>query len=138
MTKYLCTAPWTHTYVSPQGERRLCCASREDAKFTKQYLDSWKKQLYLLKNKKILEKAPHYQLIYKVKPGITSWGMVKFGYAENVDEMIERLKFDIIYLENLSLISDFKVFILTILSHLPKISISISFQMCPPLINSSW
>ena len=40
MTKYLCTAPWTHTYVSPQGERRLCCASREDAKFTKQYLDS--------------------------------------------------------------------------------------------------
>ena len=38
--KYLCTAPWTHTYVSPQGERRLCCASREEAKFTKQYLDS--------------------------------------------------------------------------------------------------
>ncbi len=64
--------------------------------------------------KQILEKAPHYQLIYKVRPGITSWGMVKFGYAENVDEMIERLKFDIIYLENLSLISDFKVFILTI------------------------
>ena len=64
--------------------------------------------------KQILKKAPHYQLIYKVKPGITSWGMVKFGYAENVDEMIERLKFDIIYLENLSLISDFKVFILTI------------------------
>jgi len=38
--KYLCTAPWTHTYVSPQGERRLCCASREEATFTKQYLDS--------------------------------------------------------------------------------------------------
>ncbi len=40
MTKYLCTATWTHTYGSPQGERRLCCARREDAKFTKQYLDS--------------------------------------------------------------------------------------------------
>ena len=65
--------------------------------------------------KKILSKAPHYQLIYKVKPGITSWGMVKFGYAENVDEMISRLKYDIIYLENLSLLNDFKVFILTIL-----------------------
>ena len=64
---------------------------------------------------KIIKKAPHYKLIYKVKPGITSWGMVKFGYAENIDEMIERLKYDIIYLENLSLISDFKVFILTIL-----------------------
>ena len=37
---YLCTAPWTHTYVSPQGERRLCCASREEAPFQKQYLDS--------------------------------------------------------------------------------------------------
>ena len=37
---YLCTAPWTHTYVSPQGERRLCCASREEATFQKQYLDS--------------------------------------------------------------------------------------------------
>jgi exopolysaccharide biosynthesis polyprenyl glycosylphosphotransferase len=64
--------------------------------------------------KKILEKATHYRLIYKVKPGITSWGMVKFGYAENIEEMIKRLKYDIIYLENLSLFSDFKVFILTI------------------------
>ncbi|MAQ70516.1 MAG: polyprenyl glycosylphosphotransferase [Flavobacteriales bacterium] len=64
--------------------------------------------------KQILKKATHYKLIYKVKPGITSWGMVKFGYAENLDEMIERLKYDIIYLENLSLFSDFKVFILTI------------------------
>jgi lipopolysaccharide/colanic/teichoic acid biosynthesis glycosyltransferase len=63
---------------------------------------------------KISKKANHYKLIYKVKPGITSWGMVKFGYAENVDEMIQRLKYDIIYLENLSLFSDFKVFILTI------------------------
>ena len=64
--------------------------------------------------KQILEKATHYKLIYKVKPGITSWGMVKFGYAENIEEMIQRLKYDIIYLENLSLFSDFKVFILTI------------------------
>ena len=37
---YFCTAPWTHTYVSPQGERRLCCASREDASFQKQYIDA--------------------------------------------------------------------------------------------------
>jgi len=63
----------------------------------------------------IILKAPHYKLIHKVKPGITSWGMVKFGYAENIDEMISRLKYDIIYIENLSLLNDFKVFILTIL-----------------------
>ena len=64
--------------------------------------------------KQILLRAPHYKLIYKVKPGITSWGMVKFGYAENIDEMIARLKYDIIYLENLSLLNDFKVLVLTI------------------------
>ena len=64
--------------------------------------------------KQIIKQAPHYKLIHKVKPGITSWGMVKFGYAENIQEMIERLKYDIIYLENLSLLNDFKVFALTI------------------------
>jgi lipopolysaccharide/colanic/teichoic acid biosynthesis glycosyltransferase len=65
--------------------------------------------------KKILIKAPYYKLTQKVKPGITSWGMVKFGYAENVEEMIERLKYDIIYIENLSLLNDFKVLIFTIM-----------------------
>ncbi len=63
---------------------------------------------------KILLTAPHYKLIYKVKPGITSWGMVKFGYAENIDEMIKRLRYDIIYLYNLSLFHDIQVLIWTI------------------------
>lgn len=40
LSPYFCTAPWTHTYVSPQGERRLCCASREQASFQKQYIDT--------------------------------------------------------------------------------------------------
>jgi hypothetical protein len=40
MSEYFCVAPWTHTYVSPQGERRLCCASREEPQFQKQYIDS--------------------------------------------------------------------------------------------------
>ena len=63
---------------------------------------------------KIVEKAPHYIHLQKVRPGITSWGQVKFGYAENVDEMIERLKYDIIYIENMSLYVDFKILIYTI------------------------
>ena len=63
---------------------------------------------------KIEKKAPQYRLIHKVKPGITSWGMVKFGYAENVDEMIARLRYDIIYIYNLSLFYDLQVFIWTI------------------------
>ncbi len=64
---------------------------------------------------KITQKAPHYKHLHKVRPGITSWGMVKFGYAENVDEMIERLKYDIIYIENMSLGIDFKILIYTAL-----------------------
>ena len=36
----LCLAPWTHTYLSPQTERRLCCASREPAQNFEQYIDT--------------------------------------------------------------------------------------------------
>ena len=62
----------------------------------------------------IVKKAPHFNHLQKVRPGITSWGQVKFGYASNVDEMIERLKYDILYIENMSLIVDFKILIYTI------------------------
>jgi exopolysaccharide biosynthesis polyprenyl glycosylphosphotransferase len=64
----------------------------------------------------ITERAPHYRLLLKVKPGITSWGQVKYGYAENVDQMIERLKFDILYLENMSLAMDIKIMAYTLLT----------------------
>ena len=64
---------------------------------------------------KIVEKAPHFYKLLKVKPGITSWGQVKFGYAENVDEMIERLNYDIFYIENMSVYLDFKILIHTVL-----------------------
>lgn len=63
----------------------------------------------------IVQRAPHYMILQKVKPGITSWGQVKFGYAENVDEMIERLKYDILYIENMSIAMDIKILIYTVL-----------------------
>ncbi len=61
----------------------------------------------------IIKKAPHYLHLQKVKPGITSWGQVKYGYAENVSQMIERLKYDILYIENMSVYVDFKIMIYT-------------------------
>ncbi|MEY2924583.1 MAG: hypothetical protein RLZZ337_1131 [Bacteroidota bacterium] len=63
----------------------------------------------------IVQRAPHYKRLHKVKPGITSWGQVKYGYAENVDEMVERLQYDLLYLENISLQLDLKILIYTVL-----------------------
>ena len=64
--------------------------------------------------RQILEKAPYYTLLHQVRPGITSWGMVKHGYASTVDAMIERSRYDLIYLENISLLVDLKILLHTV------------------------
>ena len=63
----------------------------------------------------ISQTYPHYKYLHKVKPGLSSWGMVKYGYAENIDEMIERMRYDLLYIKNCSLVLDFKIMIYTIL-----------------------
>ncbi len=65
---------------------------------------------------RITELAPHYRHVFKVQPGITSLGMVKYGYASTVDEMVKRLKYDIIYIENMSITLDFKIMVYTVLT----------------------
>ena len=62
----------------------------------------------------IIDAAPQYKYLLRVKPGITSWGMVKYGYAENVDEMLERARYDLIYTENITLLNDIKILFYTL------------------------
>jgi len=64
----------------------------------------------------IVQQAPHYRLLQRVKPGITSWGQVKYGYAENVEQMIARMKYDLLYIENMSIAMDFKILFYTVLT----------------------
>jgi lipopolysaccharide/colanic/teichoic acid biosynthesis glycosyltransferase len=62
----------------------------------------------------IIEREPRYRKLQSIKPGITSWGQVKYGYASNVDEMVKRMEYDLFYLENRSLWFDLKIILLTI------------------------
>ncbi len=64
--------------------------------------------------RQIIARAPYFSLLHQVRPGITSWGMVKYGYAQNVDEMLERAKYDLLYIDNVSLIVDLKILFYTL------------------------
>ena len=61
----------------------------------------------------IIREAPYYCLLYKINPGLTSWGPIKIGYSDTLEKMIERLNFDIVYLENMSIVNDMKILIST-------------------------
>lgn len=62
----------------------------------------------------IVAVEPQFLQLTKVRPGITSWGQVKYGYAENVDQMLQRMKFDLLYMKNRTLALDFKIMLYTV------------------------
>ena len=61
----------------------------------------------------IMQQAPYYCLQYKVRPGLTSWGPIRVGYTDTMDKMIERLNYDLVYVENMSLLLDLKILFFT-------------------------
>ena len=63
--------------------------------------------------RQIVEHAPYYCLVYRVRPGLTSWGPIRVGYTDTVDKMVERLNYDIIYMDNMSLKTDLKILLFT-------------------------
>ncbi len=63
---------------------------------------------------RIVNEAPQYIMLHKVKPGITSWGQVKYGYAENVEQMVKRMRYDLIYIQNTSILTDLRILLHTL------------------------
>lgn len=62
----------------------------------------------------IIQEAPYYCLLYQIRPGLTSWGPIKIGYSDTINKMIERLNYDIVYMENMNLMTDMKIILSTL------------------------
>ena len=66
-------------------------------------------------HEQLIARSPKYALLQQIRPGITSWGQIKFGYAGNLDEMLQRFRYDLLYIENMNILMDIRIIIFTIL-----------------------
>ncbi|MEL6123612.1 MAG: sugar transferase [Bacteroidota bacterium] len=62
----------------------------------------------------IMDHEPTYPLLWRLKPGLTSWGQIKYGYAGTMSELIDRFRYDYFYLHHIGPLADIKVIISTI------------------------
>lgn len=64
--------------------------------------------------RQIALQEPGYPLVHRVRPGITSLGMVKYGYASTVEQMVIRSRYDLLYIDHISIVTDLKIILYTI------------------------
>ena len=60
------------------------------------------------------ERIPYYVLRTAVRPGVTGWAQVRYGYANNLDEEIEKTRYDLYYIKHLSLWFDLRILVDTV------------------------
>ena len=60
------------------------------------------------------EKIPYYSQRLVVKPGITGWAQVRYGYGATVEDAIEKLQFDLYYIKNMSFFLDMLIILSTV------------------------
>ena len=64
----------------------------------------------------IMEHDSRYELLYKLRPGVTSYATLDKGYTDTMEKMLRRLEYDLYYLEHYSLLTDAKILFQTVVS----------------------
>jgi lipopolysaccharide/colanic/teichoic acid biosynthesis glycosyltransferase len=64
--------------------------------------------------RKYEQELPYYSLRYVVKPGLTGWAQVRYSYSSSMETALEKFKYDMFYLKNMSIFLDIQIILKTI------------------------